>query len=226
LAKLKLIFIFAIIVNSYLGFELMLSNTLFKTILIAITIALFISCSEDKSVNNDDDNNNDNTQALAANNTMLVDGEVHIMEKISQFRQSALDEVWIFVYGDNFEDEITIKFGLEIPMESGTTKLEYRKYALLHDIKEFSIGIKASDGTNVNSWVDESSVAGVKTTGNLYVRQNTNGTRTVYFNNLTLGDKHTTPTITKKFSGTFTFSNSIVPEQSAKPTIYDLVDDK
>ena len=54
----------------------MLSNTFFRTMLFAITIALFISCSEDKSVNNDDYNKNDNTQALAANNTMLVDGEI------------------------------------------------------------------------------------------------------------------------------------------------------
>ncbi|MCO5250440.1 MAG: hypothetical protein M9949_03350 [Candidatus Kapabacteria bacterium] len=204
----------------------MLSNTFFRTILIAITIALFISCSEDKSVNNDDDNKNDNTQALAANNTMVIDGEVHIMDKISQFHQSALDEVWIFVYGDDYDDVITIKLSKEIPTASGTTKLEYRKSVLAHESNEFSMGIKATDGTNVNSWVDESSITGVKTTGNLYVKQNANGTRTVFFNNLTLGDKHTTPTMTKKFSGTFTFSNTIVPEQLAQPTIYDLVDDK
>jgi hypothetical protein len=204
----------------------MLSNTFFKTLLLALTLALFISCSDDKSVNNDDNNNNNNTQALAANNTMLVDGDVHIMDKIALFHQFALDEIWIFVYGDKFDDVITVKLSKKIPDASGTTKLEYRKSVLGHESNEFSIDIKASDGTNVNSWLDESSITGVKTTGNLYVKQNANGTRTIYFNNITMGDKHSSPTMTKKFSATFTFSNDLVPEQSSNPTIHDLANDK
>jgi len=195
-------------------------NTFLLPLAFVAILLLSSACSDDNSVN-DDDKNTDT--AIAENNTFQSENQVYELKFIGLFKQTFLNEVWLFVYSESTKDLVTVRISDKIPT-SGTKTFKYQTSLTGIADDEFSITVKASTQSGIESWQGESDITGFKTTGNMTTKVNSNNTITFYFNNITLGDKNNNPTKTMKFSSKFTFSLDYEPQENANPDLLELSD--